>query len=238
MNVTQLSLFDDPRFEGSRSGNPDASAHPAIQESPVPRVIPPMYRLKLSERAKVTDIPPSLQSKNSHPGLFLFRGLVFRQQGFTTLARRDFEQALSGYPPDPIAAWNLAMIHYEENDVKQALHYLLLAHRHLQAGIGRSDPEVRVEAGLVLQVLAFFIATIYARQGDLVRFSQYLLQALGSTPADHAVSLLQVISLYEGQKSEEATALLENRLKQYNPAGAEKMAAMMSVQQHARNLVK
>lgn len=236
--MNQLNLFDDPLPVDSRDENAKQPRQlPGAPEKPKTE-IPPMYRLSRAEREKVTEVPPGLQSGNTKPCFFVIRGLVFKQQGFTTLARQDFEKALSLNPGEHVAAWNLAMIHYDKDDPDRALHYLTTAYQGLGAAVEKPAPGRRNEVREIRQVVAFYIALIHARKGDLVRLSQYLLESLGTTPQGHTGRLLHIVALYKEQKDKEAGEILENMLKQYNPDASDQRTAMMTVQHYARQHVK
>ena len=86
-----------------------------------------MAEIRPPDNGTITEVPVELTSETDNYPFLLFRGNIFKQGGFTILAKSDYKKALQLAPDEPAPAWHLGMMAYEVGHLHKAKYWLVKA---------------------------------------------------------------------------------------------------------------
>jgi tetratricopeptide (TPR) repeat protein len=169
------------------------------------------------DNGTITEVPVELRSETDNYPFLLFRGNVFKQRGFTILAKNDYKKALELAPDEPAPAWHLGIMAYEDGQLHKAKYWLVKAIARLSHPSGNNRDRLTAQQFSLLKVFSFFTGIICIRLGDTDQGIMYLQGAIEPGFEGSYVAIQKAISLFDSEKEEEAINFLKSELKRKDP---------------------
>lgn len=178
------------------------------------------------DKSAIAEVPDELKSDTTNPNFFIIRGIIFKQKGFTTLAKTDLKKGFKLAPDNAVPAWHLAMIAYNEQRLHQAKYWLVKAIGNLTPASSNTRNRTNGQQSSTRKVFSFFIGIICIRLGDPDQATMHLQDAIQPGFEGSLVAIKKAIDLFNLGKSEAAIDFLKSELKRKDPETFELLQKM------------